>query len=82
VAVRVRIDELVLHGFDPRDRLAIGSAVEAELARLLAGAEAPAAGAVPRVDGGSFEVGRDARPAAVGAGIARAIHGGMGGTRP
>ena len=29
------IDELVLHGFDPRQRHAIGDAVEAELARLL-----------------------------------------------
>jgi hypothetical protein len=79
--VNVRIDELVLHGFDPRDRLAIGAAVERELARLMvtsAGDPGRLAGA-DRVDGGSFAVARDAPPSAVGAEIARAIHGGIGG---
>jgi hypothetical protein len=77
--VSVRIDELVLHGFDPRDRLAIGAAVERELARLLA-AEGPGAGRVgaDRVDGGSFAVASDAAPGGVGVEIARAIHGGLG----
>ncbi len=32
--ISVRIEELVLHGFDPRQRHAIGAAVERELARL------------------------------------------------
>jgi hypothetical protein len=77
--VNVRIDELVLHGFDPRDRLAIGAAVERELARLLAGeGSSPRPAHADRVDAGSFEVARDARPGAVGAEIARAIHGGLG----
>jgi hypothetical protein len=77
--VRVRIDELVLHGFDPRDRLAIGAAVERELARLFAAERAGAAPAgADRVDAGSFEVPRDAAPGAVAAEIARAIHGGIG----
>jgi hypothetical protein len=81
-AVNVRIDELVLHGFDPRDRLAIGAAVERELARLMASEGDPGrlAGA-DRVDGGSFGVARDTAPGAVGVKIARAIHGGLGAPR-
>jgi hypothetical protein len=34
--VELRVDELVLHGFAPSDRHAIGDAVERELTRLLA----------------------------------------------
>jgi hypothetical protein len=30
--IRLRIEQLVLHGFDPRDRHAIGEALRAELA--------------------------------------------------
>jgi hypothetical protein len=80
--VSVRIEELVLHGFDPRQRLAIGAAVERELARLLAsGGEPTRLAGTHRVDGGSFGVARDAAPGAVGVEIARAIHGGLGASR-
>jgi len=34
--IEVLIDELVLHGFDPRERLAIGDGLTTELGRLLA----------------------------------------------
>ena len=34
--VKVRIGEVVLHGFDPRSRHAIGDALRDELARLFA----------------------------------------------
>jgi hypothetical protein len=36
VDVKVRIGEVVLHGFDPRSRHAIGDALRDELARLFA----------------------------------------------
>jgi hypothetical protein len=74
VVISVRIEELVLHGFDPRQRHAIGAAVERELARLLHDPAPVSARAVARVDGGSFDVPRDAPPAVVGTHIARAIH--------
>ena len=32
--LRIRINRLVLHGVDPRDRVAIGEAVRAEIARV------------------------------------------------
>jgi hypothetical protein len=78
--LRLHIDELVLHGFDPRDRLAIGAAVERELARLLVGegdSEGLSGGAAARVDGGSFDVAHEAPPGVVGVEIARAIHSGL-----
>jgi hypothetical protein len=73
--ITVRIEELVLHGFDPRQRHAIGDAVERELARLLHAPAQVAARSQARVDAGSFDVPRDAPPAVVGTHIARAIHG-------
>ena len=79
--VAVHIEELVLHGFAPGDRQAIGAAVEQELARLFAGQPLPAAlardGRRERVDGGSFPLARGTRPAGIGAQIAAAIHGGL-----
>ena len=39
--IRIRIGQLVLHGFDPRDRHAIGDAVRAELTRLVEAGAAP-----------------------------------------
>ena len=66
--VEVQIEELVLHGFDARHRLAIAEALEGELAALIRGGE-PIAGwgdGAPRVDAGSFEVAEGAAPASVG----------------
>jgi hypothetical protein len=40
--IEIHIDELVLHGFDAVDRYAIGDAVSAELARLIAEQGSPA----------------------------------------
>ena len=34
--IEVLIDEIVLHGFEPHDRHALGDAIRAELGRLLA----------------------------------------------
>ena len=79
--VELHIEQLVLHGFDPRDRRAIGEAVQRELARLFA---QPPTGVQPRdrwiaqADGGTFIM-PGARPGgtrgdAAGAPIARAVH--------
>ncbi|MCC7362774.1 MAG: hypothetical protein IT303_00245 [Dehalococcoidia bacterium] len=75
--VRVHIDELVLHGFDPHQRHAIANAVQAELARLLAAPfPAPAGGPVAerRLDAGTVSLEPGARPAAAGAHVAAAVH--------
>ncbi len=71
----VEIDELVLHGFDPRERSRIGDAVQAELQTLLAGT--PVAGRTPRpadrVDAGHFQrAGQSSGE--VGQLTARAVH--------
>jgi uncharacterized small protein (DUF1192 family) len=47
-AIDIRIDELVLHGVGSLERLRVGAALEAELARLLAERGAPALFAVGR----------------------------------
>jgi hypothetical protein len=71
--IEVAIDELVLHGFDPRHRQWIAEAVQAELAAALEG-WSPAAGAsVDQVEAGSFTVPAAAPPAVVGRGVARQI---------
>jgi hypothetical protein len=74
--IELVIDELVLHGFDPRQRHAIGDAVARELTRL-ARAQAREFGRhhsmdVARLDAGAFET--PARtPADAGAGIAKSV---------
>jgi hypothetical protein len=81
------IEELVLHGFARVDRVAIATAIERELGRLLSEpgtqqalrARGKAGGdAVFRSDAGSFLVPHDASPDAVGIQVARAIHRGLG----
>ncbi len=62
--IELVIDELRLDGFDPRDRHAIGDAVEREVAALLAsrirGLAGLASGAADVVDGGRFDLGTGA----------------------
>lgn len=72
----VEIDELVLHGFDPRERSRIGDAVQARLQALLAGVApgAMAPRAVDRVDAGRFPLGAGDGAAAVGHRVARALY--------
>jgi hypothetical protein len=53
MAVNVHVENLVLHGFDPRDGDAIGDALRAELARAIGGA--PLASR-DRIDGGEFRL--------------------------
>ena len=77
--IHLHIEELVLHGFAPGDRQRIGEAVERELTRLIAAQPLSQKQNVSmdRVDGGSFHMQINARPASVGEQIAGAIHGGI-----
>jgi hypothetical protein len=70
--IELRIGELVLDGFPPGDRDAIVSALERHLGELLLDLAAPIA-ALPHAGADVIELPRDAAPAAVGAGIARAV---------
>ncbi|HVA41708.1 MAG TPA: hypothetical protein VNF49_13655 [Candidatus Binataceae bacterium] len=73
----VEIEELVLHGFDPRDRYRIGDAMRAELATLLADFEVGTASRAPiaRIDAGAFDVPAGAGGGSIGRGLARAVRG-------
>jgi hypothetical protein len=80
----LRIEELVLHGFQGVDRHALAAAIEHELGRLLGDTATLQAlssqdGAPPvhRLDAGSVAVASDATPDAVGVQVARAIHRGF-----
>ena len=85
--IELHIEELRLHGFAPADRARIGAAFERELTRLLAdGALATRFSSsqhVPSLPGVTFPADSPgartpvsgARPDAVGAAVARAIHG-------
>ena len=79
--IDVRIDELVLHGFDPRHRHAIGDALHDALVRLIneRGVAALQSIDIVHLDGGSFELASNAR--ANGENIARNVHGALGGKR-
>jgi hypothetical protein len=76
--IELSIDEVVLHGFRPRDRHAIGDALERELTRLLSRPGALAAIAesrdIPRVDAGQVSLQQGSPAPAIGKHLARAIH--------
>ncbi len=78
--IHLHIEELVLHGFAPGDKHAISEAVQQELARLISAQPLSAHKNVSlaQIDGGSFQMKNNARPASVGEQIAGAIHGGLG----
>ncbi|MET0646930.1 MAG: hypothetical protein ABW208_09945 [Pyrinomonadaceae bacterium] len=81
-AIRLHIDELVLHGFEPADRAVLGAALETELARLLAAGDAESltrANQISRLDGGAFEMPTHASPEVAGTRLARAVYGGLTG---
>lgn len=75
--IELVIDDLVLHGFDPRHGRAIADAVQGELAVLLSARAAalhdrPSMDAA-RIDAGTFGVGTDASTARLGTIIAKAV---------
>lgn len=78
-AIEIRIDELVLHGFSPADRLQIGAAFERELARLVAeqGVPVEVADSAHRevIEACSFEHSSLATPGSLGTDLARAVNG-------
>jgi len=81
-AIKLHIGELILHGFEPGDRAALGAALETELARLIAEGDFDAltnAGNVARLDGGAFEMPAHAGPEVAGTRLARAVYDGMTG---
>jgi hypothetical protein len=83
MTIELVIDELVLHGFDPRQRHAIGDAVARELTRLARthARELRGRGSadVARLDAGVFDT--PARtPADAGAGIANSVFTAVRGT--
>jgi hypothetical protein len=81
--IELYVDELVLEGFARGDRHAIGEAVRAELARLIAERGLPpsftAADGAARLASGSFRAEAGQGPAQVGAALARSILGVGGG---
>jgi hypothetical protein len=82
-AVRVRVEEMVLHGIPHADRHRVADAVRDELARLLAERGVPAGlragGERAELDAGAFEVPRGARAAEVGRRVAEALYRGFAG---
>ena len=82
-AVKLHIGELVLHGFEPSGRAALGAALETELARLLAAGDPDAltrAREVARLDGGAFEMPAHTNPEVAGTRLARAVYDGLTGS--
>jgi len=80
-SISLRIEELVLHGFNPTSRYSIGRAVERELRRLFAEQGGNAAIArrweIENLDGGVFEVQPGSSSELIGTHLAKAIYGGM-----
>jgi len=81
-AIEVTIDELLLEGVSPAERLRIGAALEGELGRLFAERGLPdgltGAGERAAVDGGSFARGPRDTPSSIGARVAAAVYDGLG----
>jgi hypothetical protein len=79
--ITVHIEEVVLHDPPPDNHHQMAAALEQELSGLLAWRSASPllsrSGAIARVDAGSIGLHEAHRPAALGAGIARAVHQGL-----
>lgn len=81
-ALNLHIDRLTLHGFSALDRDRIGTAIKAELSRLLTEQGIPTplkrGEAINQLDGGIFEIQPGMPPRVIGKRIARAVYGGLG----
>lgn len=77
MGVKLHIEELVLHGFAPRDRHRIAGAMQLELARLMSEDSLAASRqnhiSLDRLQSRTFRVKAGAKPEATGSEIARAI---------
>jgi hypothetical protein len=82
-AIELHIDELVLHGFAHGDRHRIAEGLERELTRLLTERGVPLTAAhnaeIANMDAGKFETHADSNADDIGARVARAVFGGLGG---
>jgi hypothetical protein len=84
VNIELHIEELLLDGFAPKDRYAIGEGLQTELVRLLTEQGMP--GHLPvgvdveaaRLDAGSFAAGPEDGAEGLGAQIARSVYQGLG----
>jgi hypothetical protein len=79
-SVDLHIEQLVLHGFDPRDRYLIGETVERELTRLLTEQVSPTIteeADTPLIDGGVFELSFGSCAESIGLQLSEAIYGGL-----
>jgi hypothetical protein len=80
--IELHIDELVLEGVDPGDRLAVADALRGELARLLAAGglpglqEADAEGS--HLNRGTLQLRAGTLPRDTGAAVAQAVYRGIG----
>jgi hypothetical protein len=76
--IEVLIDEIVLHGFEPHERHALGDAIRDELARLLAidaaGGDRPRAADVERLVVPGVRLARGGTGAALACAVRAAIH--------
>lgn len=86
MTVRLHIEELVLHSFDPHDRYAIADAFQQELSRLLSeqlvnsnfsSAALTQHSDNSRLDAGAFHLEQHTKPNLVGNQIARVVHRGL-----
>ena len=75
-SVRVHVRELVLHGFDPRDRHAIAAAVRDEIAASLTVPAAQTSIALDRLDAGTVTV-HPRQPRGIGTRVARIMKGAL-----
>ena len=81
-SVELHIEELVLHGFAPGDRFAVGDAVESELARLLHEQGIPISlrfrNATDEIRNATFNATHNAKPSTIGRQISQAVYQGFG----
>jgi hypothetical protein len=79
--VELNIEELILHGFDPRDRDRIGQAIEREMMRLFSVQGIPQSlklsYTAENIDGGLFEMAPGLGAEAIGRNVAQSVYGGM-----
>jgi hypothetical protein len=83
--VEIVIDELVLHGFPPSDRDAIGASLSRELGRLVEAGGAAALtglGDAQSLRSADVTLRRGAHAEAVGVQVAKAVHSSLGRTGP
>ena len=80
--IELHIEELVLHGFAPKDRRAISAAIQHELTRLFAeqGIHPSLARGyhAAKLDGGAFNIKSGAKPESMGTQVAQSLYGGLG----